>query len=338
MALDNVPWMIEGNVEHSVNVARLLAYAAFNGEEGIIGTKDFEVRETAPPSPELRVFPGAGAVLNRAAGANYEAYAVRAASQTSVPIAATGSASGRTDLIVARVENPWLDGEPWADPPLDGAQDYSYFNLAVISNVGNEAPRDTIERLGYSAIALAKVTLPANTATIDQSMITDVRQMTQVRKAETFNIIAPTAERRVAVSGEWVNWPPDMNMDIEIPEWATHMQARAIIGGARFGAAGTNGGAGWNVFGALRVQFATGSFTQYSQSTSWNLSNATGEDRTTMMAGAPGIPIPEAMRGAPTSVRAEARKGGGTTDLWVDTSSMCSLEVRFTQGPESNVV
>jgi hypothetical protein len=327
---DNVPWMVEGNVEHSTNVARLLAYAAFGGAEGVIGPSDLEVRELDVPGPEVQVLPGAGAILNRSVGAKYEAYAFRVPAARTVPIAATDSSGGRTDLIVARIENPYLNGEPWPmpDPNVEGsAQDYDYLNLVPIPNVGNEAPKDTIQRLGYSAIPLAKVVIPVSTATITQAMLTDVRGLTQSRKASTFNIIAPTQERRLAVSGDWVNWPPEANMSVDVPDWATHAKVRALVGGARFGPG--------NVYGELRIQFGIYANAFFSQNSTFNV-DADNVDRTLMMAGAPAMSIPRDMRGTTQSIRIEGKKTGGTTDLWIDASSMVSLEIEFTQAPESN--
>jgi hypothetical protein len=335
---ENVPWMVGGNVEHSVDVARLLAYAAFNGDEGIIGPRDLEVREMPVPGTQVRVYPGACAILNRAAGAKYEAYAARLPSEDVVDIAPTGSGGGRTDLIVARIENPHENGEPWPEPGAGEENTYQYVRTAVISGVPDNTKTVKGLGLGYSAIPLARITLPASTGTVQQSRITDLRQMTQVRRSETMHVVAPTTERRLT-STDWVNWPPDLNMDLEVPEWATHLQVQGILGGVRFGAAGTNGGAGWNTFGSLRVQLgleAAGAV--YSQATAYNISNESGQDRTTLIVGAPAIKIPAAMRGAPSSIRIEGnRNSGSSTSLFVDQSSMCSLEVKFLQAPESNL-
>ena len=63
---DKAPWAIGGEgIEHSANVARLLAYAAAGGIEGIIGTLDLEVRPLAVPGGSVRVAPGACFILNR---------------------------------------------------------------------------------------------------------------------------------------------------------------------------------------------------------------------------------------------------------------------------------
>lgn len=331
MAADPVPWMVSGGIEHSVNVARLLSYAAFNGEEGIIGPRDLEVRELAVPGASVRVFPGACSIFNRAVGAKYEAYAARFPTETEVAIAATGSGGGRTDLIVARVENPYEPGEPWDEPSSEAIADGTaqFVFPRVISGVPAGTKTVAELGLGYSAIPLARVTLPASTGTVLQSHITDLRKLTAVRRHETFNIIAPVAAQALT-SATFVNWPSIMNLDVDIPEWATHVQFRALLGGVVWGA----GTGVRNANGDLRIEINNEIFTQ---ATAYNLSTDTGTDRVTLMAGSPGVAIPAAMRGTTQSVRVEGRKTSGNSNLQVDAAAMLSLEVKFTQQPESNL-
>lgn len=324
------PWMIGGGVRHSVNVARLLSFAAFNGEEGIIGPKDLEVRERSTPGAGVRVYPGACSVLNRGAGIMYESYAGRLMSQDLVDVAGTGGSS-RADLIVVRVENPFQSGEPWPTP--DAATDpntVQYIKSAVISGVAADAATVTGLGLGYSAIPLARINLPANTSTVRQAHITDLRRLTTVRRSETFNIVSPTATRTLTAA-TYTNWPSDMNLSVEIPAWATHMQARAMIYGVAFGTTGTSG---QGAQGNLRISLGNA---VYTESTVYNVSAATGVDRTGVFAGSPAVVIPAAMRGTTSTLRVEGNKTSGVTSLSADTGTTGTLEVRFIQRPESNV-
>lgn len=93
-----------------------------------------------------------------------------------VAIAATGSAGGRSDLIVAQVEDPNMAGEPWQTPTNPAVGPYIF--TRVIPNV--PAGTTSLRPLGYSgrsAIVLARVDLPASTGTVTASMITDLREL-----------------------------------------------------------------------------------------------------------------------------------------------------------------
>jgi hypothetical protein len=224
-----VPWFIGGGAEHSPEVARLLAYAAFRGNQGIMGPGDLAVKPLNVPGPKVRVMPGACSILNAGTGVGYQAYAGRVVSEEAVDIAATGSGGGRSDLIVMRVEDPYMSGTPWQDPadPTVGP----YIFPRVIPGVPASTRTVSELGLGYSAIELARVDLPANTATVTGSMIVDLRKVANPRR-----------ERRVLVSSPGGNddvnnlvrrdWPLAHRQQIVIPWWATQAKIISHVAGA----------------------------------------------------------------------------------------------------------
>ena len=221
---DRTPWMIGGNAIHSVNVGRLLAYAAFEGDEGIIGVGDLQVKAAAAPNGTVRVMPGACGIINRGLNINYEAYAARLPIADTVSIGATGSGAGRSDLVVAIVMNPYQDGEPWPDPPIAdvNAATAEFVKTMVIPNVAPGTRTVKSLNLGYSAIALARIDIPANTATITQAMIVDLRQMCSVRQ----KIVTRSNHVTTLVGGTlpsaWARWPSEASAVVDIPEWANY--------------------------------------------------------------------------------------------------------------------
>lgn len=335
MAWDGVPWSVGGGAVHSPNVARLLAYAAFAGHEGIVRAKDLEVRELAVPGPQVRVFPGSCAIENRGNNALHEMYVGRLPTQDVVDITPTDSTGGRNDLVVARVFNPhWVAGEQ--APDYVDAASGPYIETVVREAVGNNVDIH-VEEPGWSAITLARIEIPASTATITQDMITDHRQLSHVRDSGEFQVIAPTSQENLGSTG-YTNWPNQANFTVNVPSWATHAEIRALIAGVRHGGSGDNGGAGWNVYGDTRIQFGGGSNTSYSQGTAFNLSAPSGHDRATIMCGAPLLHIAENNRGKGATIRIEGRRSGGNApDLYVDKQSMVSIEVRWTTRRESNM-
>jgi hypothetical protein len=222
MAWDSVPWFTEGGAEHSSEVARLLAYAAFGGAEGIVGIGDLRVQALATPGAAVQVLTGACAIRNRAAGGQYQAYAARMPAAEQVPIPATGAAA-RSDLIIARIENPYSYGESWPNPsdPKVGP----YVHTRVIPNVPKTTTSVRQVRPNDSAITLARVDLPANTSSVTQAMITDLREMVQPRRLRVVRYMHGLRNGGDAVGNiknpAWEEFPEGCRWPIEIPEWAT---------------------------------------------------------------------------------------------------------------------
>lgn len=334
--IPNVPWMIEGGAKHTVQVARNLAFMAAGGTEGIVLGRHLEVRELAVPGTSVRVFPGTFAVLNRAAGAADEIYVDSFASELEVPIAATG-ASARSDLIVARIENPWASGETWPDPA--DATVGPYASLAVISGV--PASTTSVDDLGLSAdhtmIALARIDVPASTGTITQSMIVDLREMANAvtkRELEVFTGVTVAAQS----SATFEAWPPGAEAFLDIPDWATHARVVVTLSGVQLGGAGTNGGAGWNAVGELRVRIGGAGGDFYSPVTKYDVDSESGKVRVTLLAAGKKIALPDADRGRKgVNFRVEGRKTSGNDNLRSDGGTTAVIDVEFVNEPESNL-
>lgn len=329
---DPVPWLVGGGARHSTNVARNVAFAAFGGREGIVNPADLEVRELSAPGASVRVFPGTVAIKNRALNSEDEMYVGRLPSEDTVAIPPTDSLSARSDLVVARVENPHIPTESW-DQPDDPATG-PYIFTRVISDVDPNTTSVEDLGLGYSAIALARIDLPVSTSVVQQAHITDLRKLSQSQLFTDFNLVAPT-ELQDLTSDTYVNWPRQGSFDaVEVPEWATHARVRALIAGVGYGAPGDNGGAGWNAVGTLRVQLGGDT---YSQATAYNVSTPSGTDRAVLMAGAARMPVKKALRGTTTWLRVEGLKSIGNSNIYTDERSLVSIDVTFYSAVESNV-
>lgn len=216
---DPVPWFVGGGAQHSPEVARLLAYSALGGAEGITTPGDLKVLSRAVPGAGVRVVVGSAAILSRAAGGGQQTYLARNPTEEPLNIAATTSAGGRSDLIVIRVEDPFMAGEPWAAPtnPLVGP----YVFARVISNVPSTTTSVAQLNLGYSAIELARIDIPSSTATITQAMVTDLRKLARPRQLRMVEMNGPTAEIALT-SANGMYWP-SFRPTVAIPTWATHV-------------------------------------------------------------------------------------------------------------------
>lgn len=247
MTFDPVPWFTGGGAQHSPEVARLLAYAAVGGADGIVNPGDLKVSPLAVPGASVRVLAGAALIPNRAAGGSQQTYVARNPTEDVVAISATGSSAGRTDMIVARVEDPFMPGEPWADPTDVTVGPYVFSR--VIPNVPSsaiaspDAARTFLAGQGSSAVPLAGITLPTSTATVTSGMIKDLRKLARPRAWQEYDVQpgindpAGGANFLLLSETNWHNWPEN-SLTISVPPWATHAQVSILMNGLRAGGPG----------------------------------------------------------------------------------------------------
>ncbi|MFI9052518.1 hypothetical protein [Streptomyces sp. NPDC053427] len=328
MPWDSVPWFTEGEAEHSSEVARLLAYAAFAGAEGIIGNSDLQVKALATPGAAVQVMTGACAVLNRAAGATYQAYAARLPTADQVNVAATGAAA-RSDLIVARIENPYSYGETWPHPsdPANGP----YVYTRVISNVPKTTTRVKQVRPNDSAITLARIDIPANTSTITQAMIKDMREMANPRRRRVVRALRGTWDTPDEVGNvkypSWEEFPNGARWDIEIPEWAT--SATLMGTWAQLDQRNQK-----DSYGRLTVQLGSIKTSEVRFHCDY-----TGNTQRHTFVGGGTISIPTAMRGTVVeALLVGAGESGYTGVLEADGGSAVFLDIEFVEDPTEDAI
>lgn len=326
MGWDNVPWMIGGGAEHSTNVARNVAFAAFGGTEGIVSPKDLQVRALAVPGSSVRIAPGTVAIQNRASGARDEMYVARLPAEDTIGISSTGGL-GRSDLIVARVENP-NEGESWPAP--GDVKSGPYVFTRVIPGVPNTTTTAAQLGLGHSMVALARVDVPASTATITQAMVTDLRSMSAIRAKREFGQGGSGSGNLTNTINTYTNWPPNAVTTCVIPDWATHMRAVGLVSGVV--ASGT-------------VQITCGTQFNYAVSgqsplnigaNAWATDNTAGAERITFSCGHDDYPIPVGMRGKAVTIRLQTQRITNSSATTISASGAFVIDVEFVSKPESN--
>lgn len=327
-AWENAPWMIGGGVEHDVHVARLLSFVAFGGGEGIVGPDHLKVTAQTSPGPTVKVAKGACAILNRTAGALAEGYAARLPVDENIAIPSTGG-TPRTDLIIARIEDPFEPGSPWPDPAPGDLQTTHYVRTAVVPNVGS-ARTLAAAGVSYSAIVLAAVVLPASTTNITAAMIEDLRAMSKPSVETDTRIIKPAASDTIS-GAAWQSWPTPLDQTVLVPWWASHLDVRVLLGNVKYGAAGTNGGAGWQAAGNTRVVLTNAGGTVTGPSVTFNLDTDAGLDTVTMMSGAGNLAIPAAMRGINATLKVEGQHTSGNGTITLPTNGIASFDLVWKQ-------
>jgi hypothetical protein len=319
--------MIGGGVKHTTNVARLLAYAAFGGREGVADPTSLQVRQGVVVGNTFRVAPGACSILNRNPGTAYDAYAARKISEETVTLPATGAGAGRTDLVLARVKNPFLSGEPYPEPsPAEIANGTAVFvETYVMQGMPGPTPgsHPTLAQVraaigSQSAIPLASIARAANLDVISSLFIKDWRELVRPMPEETTTRVAnPASTTTVTTSFQTVG-----PQTITIPTWATHVSMTATAGGVQH----TSG----DVAGEVRVSLGT----LNSQVTIFNV-NSPNTDRAVFMTGEGMLPVPLAMRGTSQTVGFGIRKTTGTPTVTVNSTSTISYSLTFHQRTES---
>lgn len=331
MGWDPVPWFVETPAHHSASIARKLAYAGVGGMQGIIAPTDLEVRELAVPTTKVRVFPGVAAIQNKATGVTKEMYLGSLATEDQVDIVATSASGPRSDMICARVENPWEVGGGWSEPPDPTVG--PYIKTVVVSNVGSTAvvPPGTA---GKALIPLARIDIPASTGTIIQSYIKDLRKMAPVlRDSQRIMLPCPGQHTLLTSQNTYITWPnpPMSGPTIDIPEWAT----KCFISGT---VSVVNIPSGGNARGDLRA--GLGSLRTAATMYDYDTTGTTGVDRQNLLFGGP-LDIPASLRGTTQALVSEARgytvASGNTIPIYAELYSTVSVQVDFQAKPTSNL-
>lgn len=295
MSFDPVPWFVGGGAQHSVEVARLLAYAATGGAEGVTGSLDHRVTELPTPGASVRVGTGSATLLNRYASGTQQSYMGRSASVTDLTVPAT-SGSARSDFVVIRVDDPQYGGQAPSDPTVG-----PYIRAELVSNVGAGATALPVG-VTYPAIILARIDIPASTSVIAQSMIVDLRKLVSPRRQRDIYPMLPSSTYDIASGTGMVDWIAQANQSITIPTWATTAKIIATVSGVTAKAADC----------ACSMRWTLGSYASQPTSSTVKLGNRV----TPLAAGTVNLAADD--RGTTATLKLQGQRSSGTlsADSW----------------------
>lgn len=318
MALDPVPWFIGGGAQHSADVARLLVHVATNGAAGVVGPGDMKVTQLPAATGTVRVAAGACIIPNT--NAVQQSYALRAPSITDLSVTPTGSTSGRSDMVVALVDDPQFTGQPPAN-----VESGPYVRFQIITNVGGAATT-VPANFGYPAFPLARIDMPANTATVTDAMITDLRNLpTPKRDRRTYSAhssgTSSTGPINALTSSTYVNWPAAAKWNIAIPAWATHAFIRADVTAYVVKDNWANGRLKVKLGSVLGDSF--GSFDENYNSTQGMYRNGLTTIDT--------IAIPSNLRGTTQEVTIQGLRSSGAGYIDADEFTASLIDIEFTE-------
>lgn len=316
MALDPVPFVIGGDAEHGPSVFRQQVYASTGGRQGVGGPGELKVAALDVPGGGVKVAAGTATILNRVSP--FEAYSVRnpVTDTSSVKFSATGSSGGRSDLVVARVDNPYVDGN--AQAPADPVHG-PYDSFAVIPGVpaGTTRLADLPQYAGVSAVELARVDIPANTGTVTSAMIKDLRSMANPRSSRQV-LFGSADPGNNLTSSSFTAWPTTNTYTVDVPPWATHLIARLEFTGGQTAA---------QAAGSLRL--ILGSSTAFGEY-EYNYAAQNGQARQQVVV-AGELKLPTEVKGTTTSLRISGLRSGGTGYLFTVDKTYYLADVQFVE-------
>ncbi|MFL1427134.1 MULTISPECIES: hypothetical protein [unclassified Nocardiopsis] len=298
MALELDSWAVAG-AQSSARIARLQLQSGTRSGNGVVESGDLRVRELAVPGTSVRVASGAAVILGKEQSFQGSYYAHNVG-DAEVPIAANATGSTRYDLVILRVEDPGIDGTPWTwDPSVDPV--YYFRVIEGVSSTASQVPS------GTTGIPLARIAIPASTATIENDHITDLRQMmsprihTEVRVQKGQGLEDGRMDY-ADYKPDFERWPQH-DWTVTIPAWATQVQVQANWSNVFYPAPGST--TNKDARGRVRVGLiGTGGNNLYTHTSAYNFNPFTAGNGYRCSIGlAAQMNIPSAMRGMQCDLR-----------------------------------
>lgn len=310
MALFARPILTNG-AAHPAQQFRMLVRDLSNGAEGITQGDDLKVSQRTTPGGGVIIGDGSAVIRGRA-NVFQGSYSVCNIGTVDQPIAATGG-TARSDMLIIRVEDPEYEGS------LNPAVDQITYPQ-IISNVSSSA---TTIPDGRTGIPLARIDIPANTSTITNAMITDLRKIANPRRERRMFTHSPTADSSlIGSSTSYSYFSTEPGWNVAIPSWATTVRARIDVCPLRYSVA--------DYFGALRATFGSSLTLQF---TSIDDNQGAGIRKIPAIV-ADTLTVPATYRGTTQLLRAQANGATGNAGrINVATSTTFVYDVEFEEAP-----
>jgi hypothetical protein len=308
----------------SASIARMLAYQATGGQEGVAGTGDWRVHQTTVASGSVRIDAGGGIMVNRYPGVKNESCVARSGDETVIAIPANGGGSTRYDLVIARVDDWNFPGAQ----PVPGTLPTDTVPVAksqVITGVSSSTKTAKQLNLNYPAIALARIAMPAGGSSVTDAIITDLRRKAVPRRERMTKQGNSTGTPQAGAVNALTNsayaagdaWPDAASFAIEVPEWATKAIVRADVTAAILKAG--------NASGQFIMTMNDANASEYSSYDE----NYTGSPHRTNLLTTGQITIPEEVRGTTATFRLKGRRTSGSGYLDADSFTATILDIEF---------
>lgn len=239
MTFKNSAWAIDGAIMSSAQ-ARQAAYSAA-AHEGVVLADDLKVTQLSTPGVGVQIAPGVVTILNRYQSVINESYSASNPSVHIIPESQmpASNPSARSYILAVVIGDPEFaqTGHPWmlaSDPPAGEETTFEYVRPTLIQV---SAGATSIPGATYPYYALARIDIPANTTTITNSMITDLRRLANPRRQRDVSVSLASSwsnsSPAIMAQGGWTSWgAAQFQPQAIIPSWARFCTALVRVGGA----------------------------------------------------------------------------------------------------------
>lgn len=247
--LYGVPWGIGGgSAVLQAEVARFFANLMLGGQEGVMGKDHLLPQQLSTPGAGIQLLPGGMSILNRTPGIANQTYLDLASSAIIVNLNPTTGTS-RSDMVMIRVEDPYVSGNPWTVPSDTANGPY----IEPFVQYGVSSSAKTVTELGFnwSAIPICRIDRPSSTSTILNSNIIDLRALVNplngiqstvngfAAPIEFTDIVAGvgtvggTTDTLVTGTSVYKDWPTTAQWVVNVPTWASYLELDIQIHNAK---------------------------------------------------------------------------------------------------------
>lgn len=271
MTFETTAWAIDGALLGS-SLARRAEYAAVGGAEGIVQKPDLKVTQLDTPGVGVKIAPGVGLVNNKYQTSPNETYVVSNPGSHTIPAIEmpASNPSAKSYIVAVVVGDPDFSqaGHPFmtpSDPPVGEETTFAYVRPVLI-----EVASSSVKTLSgaYPALVLARIDVPANTTTITNAHITDLRKLARPRQSQEIFVGQPWTNAspvRIPSGSAYGDWgSAQFQPSVAVPDWAKRAIMVVSINGIKLQDASVNAS------GGVRTQM--GSVT--GPATSWDVDNS----------------------------------------------------------------
>lgn len=257
MTFDNAPSSIDGAMLTSALVRRG-NYAGTSGSEGIVQKADLKVTQLGTPGVGVQIAPGVALVANKYQTNPNETYVASNPGVHTIPSGEmpASNPSAKSYIVAVVIGDPDFTqtGHPWmlaTDPPAGQETTFQYVRATLI-----EVSAGATTLAGaFPAYPLCRIDIPANTTTIIDSYITDLRKLAMPRQSQEIFVGNPWtngAPSRIPAAAAYADWgAAEYAPTVKVPSWAKRAIVVTTISGVRL--ADTTA----NVSGNVRTQLGS---------------------------------------------------------------------------------
>lgn len=328
MTFSNTAWAINGPLTPA-SLARRAEFAAAGGNRGVVSVDDLKVTALSTPGQGIQISSGTGLIPNYYQGSVPKEMYVVSNDGTHTVAASdmpSSSTSDRWFVVGIVIGDPDYSqsGHPWmpSGGVPAGEEDTFQYVRPTLVQVANTSFLDALKDSfgitgGYPVLPLALIHIPANTTTVQQSDIIDLRRLANPRTTGQVKTSAPLSSQFIHSGTGFENWPVAGYPLIYVPIWATRVTAVIMATGVAH--------TGGNVTGYVQALFANTT----GEAIKFDAGSSTDADRQTLVATLD-KPIEAARRGTSQACTLQAYKtpsDPGT--LALDAASLVTYIVNF---------